>query len=79
MNNAPFAIQVQESKRPGDSWIVIESQDCVPLWPKSDGKTLHVRAGNDENVSRPFNFDEAQCTLLKMKNRVSKHVNLSNI
>lgn len=70
MNKAPFAIHVQEDKRPGDPWVTIEPEQCVPLWPKSDGKTLHVRAGNDETVSRPFKFVEAQCTLLKLKNRV---------
>lgn len=69
-NNAPFTIQVQENKRPGDSWIVIEPKQSVPLWPKSDGRTLHVRAGEDEAVSRPFKFDEPQCTLLKLKNKV---------
>lgn len=69
-NNAPFTIQVQENKRPGDPWIVIEPTHSVPLWPKADGKTLHVRVGDDDTVSRPFKFDDAQCTLLKLKNRV---------
>lgn len=70
-NKAPFAIQVQEEKRPADPWIVIEPDQSVPLWPKStDCRRLHVRAGDDETVSRPFKFDEAQCTLLKLKNRV---------
>lgn len=70
-NKAPFTIQVQEHKRPGDPWIVILPDQSVPLWPKSDCKTLHVRAGDDtETLSRPFKFDEAQCTLLKLKNRV---------
>lgn len=72
INRTPFTIQVQETNRPGDPWIVIEPEQCVPLWPKSDKKTLHVRAGDDgETVTRPFKLDEAQCTLLKMKNRVS--------
>lgn len=69
-NKAPFTIRVQENNRSADSWVVIEPDQSVPLWPKSDTKTLHVRAGDDDNVSRPFKFDEAQCTLLKLKNRV---------
>lgn len=69
-NKAPFTIQVQEDKRPADRWIVIEPDQSIPLWPKSGSKTLHVRAGNDETVSRSFKFDEPQCTLLKLKNRV---------
>lgn len=71
INKTPFTIQIQETNRPGDPWTAIESEQCVPLWPKSDKKTLHVRAGDDDaTVSRPFKLDEAQCTLLKMKNRV---------
>lgn len=69
-NKAPYAIQVQENNRPGDPWITIETDQSVPLWPKSDARTLHVRAGNDDALSRPFKFDEVQCTLLKLKNRV---------
>lgn len=69
-NKAPFTIRVQENNRPGDKWIVIEPDECVPFWPKSECKTLHVRAGDDETVSRPFKFDDAQCTLLKLKNKV---------
>lgn len=72
-NNAPFAIQVQENKRPGDAWSIIEPNQSVPLWPKSDCRTLHVRAGSDDTVSRPFKFDEPQCTLLKIKNKVGLH------
>lgn len=70
-NKAPFTIQVQEDKRPGDTWVVVEPEQSVPFWPKADCKTLHVRAGDDETISRPFKFDEAQCTLLKWENKVS--------
>lgn len=72
INKTPFKIQIQETNRPADPWIAIDSEQCIPLWPKSDKKMLHVRVGDDdETVSRPFKLDEAQCTLLKMKNRVS--------
>lgn len=70
-NKAPFTIQVQENNRPGDPWITIETDQSVPFWPKSDCRTLHVRASDDDALSRPFKFDEAQCTLLKLKNQVS--------
>lgn len=69
-NKAPFTIQVQENKRPGDPWITVDPEQSVPIWPKADCKTLHVRAGDDETVSPPFKFDEAQCTLLKIQNKV---------
>lgn len=71
MNKAPFAIQVQDNKRPGDTWLTIEPEDCAPLWPRSESNTLHVRVKDDENISRPFKFTEVQCSLLKMKNRVN--------
>lgn len=70
INKAPFTIQVQENKRPGDPWLIVDPEQCVPLWPKSNDKTLHVRASDDETVSRPFKFTDPQCTLLKLKNRV---------
>lgn len=73
MNKAPFTIQVQDDKRPGDPWLTVEPEDCAPLWPKSDNKTLHVRVKDDETISRPFKFNDVQCSLLKMKNRVREH------
>lgn len=68
-NKAPFTIRVQEDKRPGDAWVSVEPEQSVPFWPKTE--TLHVRAGDDETVSRPFKIDEAQCTLLNIRNKVS--------
>lgn len=70
MNKAPFAIEVQEDKRPADKWTKIEANQCVPLWPKDESKMLRVRACDNKHVSRPFKFDEVQCTLLKMENQV---------
>lgn len=70
LNKAPFTIQVQDDKRPGDRWLNVEPEECAPLWPKSDSRTLHVRVKDNQTISRPFKFTDVQCSLLKMKNRV---------
>lgn len=73
LNKAPFAIQVQEDSRPGDPWLTIESDECVPFWPKSVvGNTMHVKAKDSETISRTFKYGTVQCSLLKLKNRVNK-------
>lgn len=71
LNRAPFPIQVQENDRPADPWITLEPEACQPFWPKSEGKIIHVKVKDSEIISRPFKFTEAQCNLLKLKNRVS--------
>lgn len=72
-NKAPFTIEIQEEKRPGDKWLSIEPDECVPFWPKSEVDTLHVKVRNDSHVSRPFKYTEAHCTLLKLKNKVMEN------
>lgn len=71
MNKAPYAIEVQENNRPGDRWVEVQENDCIPFWPKSDANMLRVKAKDDSNVSRPFKCTDVQCTLLKIKNKVN--------
>lgn len=73
MNKAPFTIEVQEDRRPGDPWTRIEQDQCVPLWPKAKadtGKLLRVKAIDDVDASSPFRYNEVQTSLLKMANKV---------
>lgn len=73
MNKAPFTIEVQEDRRPGDPWTSIEHNKCIPLWPKTKSdlsKMLRVRTPNDTSASSPFQYNEVQTSLLKMNNKV---------
>lgn len=71
MNKAPFPIEVQEDRRPGDPWIEVPQDQCVPLWPKTDSsKLLRVKSKDDLNLSSPFRFNEVQCSLLRFNNKV---------
>lgn len=71
MNKAPFTIEVQEDRRPGDPWIEVPQDQCVPLWPKTDSsKLLRVKTKDDMNLSSPFRFNEVQCSLLRFNNKV---------
>lgn len=71
MNKAPFTIEVQEDRRPGDPWIEVPQDKCVPLWPKTDSsKLLRVKSKDDMSLSSPFKFNEVQCSLLRFNNKV---------
>lgn len=71
MNKAPFTIQVQEDRRPGDPWIEVKPDECVPLWPKAESsRMLRVKTEGDISASSAFRYNDVQCTLLKIKNKV---------
>lgn len=71
MNKAPFTIEVQEDRRPGDPWIEVQQDQCVPLWPRTDSsKLLRVKSKDDMNLSSPFKMNEVQCSLLRFNNKV---------
>lgn len=71
MNKAPFTIQVQEDRRPGDPWIEVKPDECVPLWPKAESsRMLRVKTEGDISASAAFRYNDVQCTLLKIKNKV---------
>ncbi|XP_037905174.1 vacuolar protein sorting-associated protein 13 isoform X4 [Hermetia illucens] len=70
INKAYFPIEVQEDQRSADPWIKIPPNECVPFWPKADSSpVIRCKAGDHPHISRPFKYNEAQCTLLMMKNK----------
>lgn len=74
INNAPFAIECQESDRPADPWFSVESKSCTALWPKSDhsDKLLKIRIEGTEETSAPFLYTEEHNTLLTIHNKASE-------
>lgn len=71
INEAPFAIECQESNRPADSWVKVEPKSCSALWPKSDveDKLLKLRIVGTKETSAPFLYTESHTTLLKLNNK----------
>lgn len=64
-NKCSFTIELQEQKRPGDKWTVLEPQQIEPLWPVNDSThKLIVRV--DDVITPAFDFTEISCTLLKL-------------
>lgn len=69
-NKAPFTIEIQEAQRPGDKWLEIESEQCIPFWPKSDDNRVRIKVKHDGHVSPSFDYTEAHSTLLRLNNKV---------
>ncbi|KAH1006005.1 hypothetical protein HUJ04_006891 [Dendroctonus ponderosae] len=71
INEAPFAIECQESDRPADQWTLIEPKSCSALWPKSEmeDKLLKLRIVGTSEISAPFLYTESHTTLLKLSNK----------
>ncbi|XP_050293110.1 intermembrane lipid transfer protein Vps13 isoform X2 [Anthonomus grandis grandis] len=71
INDAPYAIECQESDRPADHWIQIEPKSCTALWPKSEleDKLLKLRICGTDEISAPFLYTESHTTLLKLNNK----------
>jgi vacuolar protein sorting-associated protein 13A/C len=70
INRAPFDIEVQEDKRPADPRILVKSNDCEPLWPKTEGdRMLIVKTVDTNEITAPFKYDDVQCSLLQLKNK----------
>lgn len=70
INNASFPIEVQEDQRPADPWLRVDPNECVPLWPKAKyERMLRIRTVDDPNASVPFEYNEVQTVLLRIKNR----------
>lgn len=79
INRASFDIEVQEDQRPGDPWILVKTNDCAPLWPKAeDNKMLRVKTTDEREITAPFKYDYVQCTLLQLKNKVSRYIHKKN-
>lgn len=70
LNKAPYTIEVQDNNRPGDQWIQVKSDECIPYWPKSDSNMIRVKAADDSNISKPFKCNDVQCILLRLNNKV---------
>lgn len=73
INNAPFAIECQETDRPADPWFSVESKSCTALWPKSDqnDKSIKIRVEGTPETSASFFYTESHTTLLTISNKVS--------
>lgn len=70
INNASFPIEVQEDQRPADPWLRVDPDQCVPLWPKAKyERMLRIRTADDPNASVPFEYNEVQTSLLRIRNR----------
>lgn len=72
INNAPFAIECQETDRPADPWFSVESKSCTALWPKSEqnDKSMKVRVEGTAETSASFLYTESHTTLLTISNKV---------
>ncbi|XP_066252738.1 intermembrane lipid transfer protein Vps13 isoform X1 [Euwallacea similis] len=71
INDAPYAIECQESDRPADHWTTVQPKSCSALWPKSEmsDKLLKLRIADTHEISAPFLYTESQTTLLKLNNK----------
>ncbi|XP_055686925.1 intermembrane lipid transfer protein Vps13 isoform X2 [Lutzomyia longipalpis] len=67
VNKAPVDVEVQEENRPGDPWLLVPSQECIPLWPKVESNPM-LRIRVEGIVTPPFRYTEVQCSLLKLPN-----------
>ncbi|XP_059615380.1 intermembrane lipid transfer protein Vps13 isoform X2 [Phlebotomus argentipes] len=67
VNKAPVDVEVQEENRPGDHWLRVSSQECIPLWPKVESNPM-LRIRVEGIVTPPFRYTEVQCSLLKLQN-----------
>lgn len=71
LNKAPYTIEVQEINRPGDPWVEVKEDQCIPFWPKSEANMLRIKVAGDKDIAKAFKFTEAQCTLVKLNNKVA--------
>uniref|UniRef100_A0A1L8DVL7 Putative vacuolar protein n=1 Tax=Nyssomyia neivai TaxID=330878 RepID=A0A1L8DVL7_9DIPT len=67
VNKAPVDVEVQEENRPGDPWLLVPAQECIPLWPKVESNPM-LRIRVEGIVTPPFRYTEVQCSLLKLPN-----------
>uniref|UniRef100_A0A6B2EM79 Putative vacuolar protein n=1 Tax=Phlebotomus kandelakii TaxID=1109342 RepID=A0A6B2EM79_9DIPT len=67
VNKTPVDVEVQEENRAGDPWLIVPSQECVPLWPKVESNPM-LRIRVEGIVTPPFRYTEVQCSLLKLQN-----------
>ncbi|XP_034479091.1 vacuolar protein sorting-associated protein 13 isoform X2 [Drosophila innubila] len=74
-NKCRYSIELQELKRPGDPWTVLEPNQVEPLWPKTDSNhKLIVRV--DNKITPAFDYTEVTCTLLKLEDSPHGGVNV---
>lgn len=70
VNRGIFDIEVQEYQRPADARVNVKSNECVPLWPKSEScRMLRAKIVDTGEVSAPFKYNEVQCSLLRLNNK----------
>lgn len=70
VNRASFDIEVQESSRPLDPWVLVPKNRVMPLWPKTEqDQMIRVRCTDDpKNITSPFRYTDVQVSLLKLEN-----------
>ncbi|KAM8714231.1 hypothetical protein ACLKA7_014379 [Drosophila subpalustris] len=74
-NKCRYTIELQELKRPGDPWTVLQPNEVEPLWPKNDSNhKLIVRVNN--KITPAFDYTEVTCTLLKLEDSPHGGVNV---
>ncbi|XP_017018537.1 intermembrane lipid transfer protein Vps13 [Drosophila kikkawai] len=65
-NRCRFPIELQEQSRPADPWLLLETNQFEPLWPKTESKNnLVVRV--EGKITPAFDYTEVICTLLKLE------------
>ncbi|KAH8253644.1 hypothetical protein KR032_006328 [Drosophila birchii] len=65
-NRCRFPIELQEQARPADPWLLLETNQFEPLWPKTHNKhKILVRVKG--KVTPAFDYTEVICTLLKLE------------
>jgi len=70
INNADFLIECQENDgRIDDELIKVPPGECVPLWPRSEHKTLKAKVADLPEKTPAFTYNESQMTLLKLNNK----------
>lgn len=70
INQAPFALELKETKSKEDVWLKVQSNDGAPFWPNEENETLRARIENMNEITEPFKYTEAHCTLLRLYNKV---------
>lgn len=73
-NKCDVLIELQEHSRPGDPWIKIEPNACIPFWPKSEIKKVILKVAGQTTV--PFDYSEVQCILLKLEHNKYGGINV---
>ncbi|XP_017019677.1 intermembrane lipid transfer protein Vps13-like [Drosophila kikkawai] len=74
-NRCRFPIELQEQSRLGDPWLLLETNQFEPFWPKTVKESkvvVRVRG----KITPAFDYTEVVCTLLKLEDSKKGGINV---